>query len=74
MNACLSVCGPTILLIPPRRADAAHDPGAVPSQPPAAWDEKDGAFAPFADGQVDHPRDARSERNGHDLKKKHKTA
>src|SRR6266536_3081277 len=38
---------------PSAAGDAAHDSGgAVAVQPPAVWDHKDGAFAPFADGQV----------------------
>ena len=68
MNAWRSVCGPTGLVIPARRADPADDPGgAVPVQPSAIRSQEQRPVAALADGQVDRPRRARRQRDGDDL-------
>src|SRR5215469_14088732 len=67
MNACRSVCGPTRLTIPARRA-AADDPRcAVPVQPAAVCGQEDWPVCALADGQVDGPRGTRRERDRDDL-------
>jgi hypothetical protein len=68
MNACRSVCEPTGLVIPARRAYLADDPGsAMTVQPAAVRGQEDWPLAPLADRQVDRPGGAWRERHGDDL-------
>jgi hypothetical protein len=61
MNACRSVCAPTFLVIPARRA------AWRTIQPSAIGGPEDRPRAPFADGQVDRSRGTWRERDGDDL-------
>jgi hypothetical protein len=68
MNACRSVCGPTRLTIPARRA-ALRTIRAAPCrvQPAAVRGQEDWPVCPLADGQVDRPCGTRRERDRDDL-------
>ena len=67
MNACLSMCGVTALVIPARRAALRTiRPGAVPVQPPPVRGQEHRAAGAFADGQVDRPGGPRCQRDGDD--------
>jgi hypothetical protein len=68
MNACLSVCGPTDLVIPARRATLLTiRPAPCRSRRRPSPMRKDGAVAAFAGGQVDRPGSAGRQRDGDDL-------
>jgi hypothetical protein len=67
MNACRRVCGPTGLVTLARRYPADNPSRAMPVQAPSLCGEEERAFAVFADGKVDRPRDAWRKRDGDDL-------
>jgi hypothetical protein len=68
MNACLSVCGLTCLAIPARRVTRRTIRGGlVPVQPPPVRGQGQRPLGALADRQVNRPRGARGERDGHDL-------
>jgi hypothetical protein len=57
-----------LLIDPGAVGDPADDPGgAVPVQPPPVRGDKQRPFGALADGQVNCPRGARGERDGHHL-------